>query len=131
MMWRRAVLIVFAIWPLVHFALVQTYDLDPWRFGGWAMYCEPRLDVSAGGGLVVDGETILVDGRLLPPEVQAALSDFLPRRRALGRLLPPDEAGRLLLALTPEVDEVVIVVRSQSFDHGRLQSEEELHRYSR
>lgn len=46
-----AVLIVFTAWPLLHYGLVQRYRLDPWKFGGWAMYTVinflPQIEVFA------------------------------------------------------------------------------------
>ena len=48
-----AILAAFTAWPIVHFALVRAYDLDPWKFGGWAMYTVtgflPKIDVFALG----------------------------------------------------------------------------------
>ena len=32
----------FAFWPLVHIELVSRFAIDPWRFGGWAMYVVPK-----------------------------------------------------------------------------------------
>ena len=49
-----ALLIVFRTWPLVHYQLVRVYRLDPWKFGGWAMYTVvnflPRVEVFAMRG---------------------------------------------------------------------------------
>lgn len=38
-----ALLAVFAVWPLVHYELVARYELDPWKFAGWAMYLRPTF----------------------------------------------------------------------------------------
>ena len=35
-------LCAFAFWPLVHIELVSRFAIDPWRFGGWAMYVVPK-----------------------------------------------------------------------------------------
>ena len=49
-----AVLIAFTAWPLAHFGLVQSYRLNPWKFGGWAMYTSvnflPAIEVFAVRG---------------------------------------------------------------------------------
>lgn len=29
------------VWPAVHKFLTKKYDLDPWKFSGWAMYATP------------------------------------------------------------------------------------------
>jgi len=46
-----ALLAVFTLWPLVHFSLVRAYELDAWKFGGWAMYTVvnflPKIEVYA------------------------------------------------------------------------------------
>ena len=40
-----ALLLVLAIWPLVHRLLVQTSGLSPWKGAGWAMYCVPGRSI--------------------------------------------------------------------------------------
>ncbi|REJ65510.1 MAG: hypothetical protein DWQ31_17915 [Planctomycetota bacterium] len=37
-----AMLLALAIWPLIHFGLVQRFGISPWKFGGFAMYCTPN-----------------------------------------------------------------------------------------
>ncbi|HSQ00629.1 MAG TPA: hypothetical protein VL049_25680, partial [Candidatus Dormibacteraeota bacterium] len=56
-----SVLAVLALWPLAHRALVWRYDLDPWRFFGWAMYCTPRLPVDVSLFAVEDGARVPVE----------------------------------------------------------------------
>ena len=34
-------LLLFALWPPLHFALVRRYDVDPWKLFGFAMYSVP------------------------------------------------------------------------------------------
>lgn len=34
-------LTAFAVWPLLHYRLVNHYGLNPWKFAGWAMYTAP------------------------------------------------------------------------------------------
>lgn len=34
-------LAILALWPAVQFALTRTYDLNPWKLGGLAMYATP------------------------------------------------------------------------------------------
>ncbi len=36
------VLLGLFLWPIAHHLLVLKYDISPWRFGGFAMYCVPR-----------------------------------------------------------------------------------------
>lgn len=37
-------LLVFAVWPLVQYSLTQRYQVDPWKFAGWAMYTVPKFE---------------------------------------------------------------------------------------
>ena len=41
-------LLLLALWPLAHRALVVRYRVDPWRLFGWAMYCTPKLPLNSG-----------------------------------------------------------------------------------
>ena len=36
-------LFVFAVWPLVQYSMTQRYQVDPWKFAGWAMYTVPKF----------------------------------------------------------------------------------------
>ena len=42
-----AALAALMLWPAVHFALVERYDIVPWKFFGFAMYAvsEPGMTI--------------------------------------------------------------------------------------
>ena len=47
---RRALalfVVLFALWPGVHFGLVQSFGLNPWNWFGWAMYTQPVERIQA------------------------------------------------------------------------------------
>lgn len=103
-------LAVLALWPLAHRTLVWRYDLDPWRFFGWAMYCTPKLPVEIHLFAFEDGARVPVALASLGP-VQRRAVHALRRRRALwGTLASPSRAGAALLAARPNAAAVELVV---------------------
>jgi hypothetical protein len=106
-------LVLFALWPAVHRALVAAFDVNPWKLGGWAMYTRPhfppelRLYVLRG-----DGEREIA--RLTPWE--RTLADELAERRyTIGELASPDALARALLERT-RGDGVAIELRTRFLD---------------
>lgn len=112
---RRVVvvlLVAFAIWPALHFALVTRYDANPWKLAGWAMYARPHFPSRLALRLVEDGEErplLELDAR-----EQALAAEFLERRYSVGRLARPDDLVRTLLARHP-ADALVVEVRTPFF----------------
>jgi hypothetical protein len=92
--------------------LVARYDISPWRFFGWAMYCQPKLS------LEVDVYVRRNGVRLPVTETQSDLSelqrqrlDYVRRREMWGALLPPDHLARETLQAVGEAEAVEIIVR--------------------
>ena len=117
-----ALLIALAVWPFIHFALVQTHGINPWRFFGFAMYCVPRrlvfLDAFARVG---DREAPMpFPSSGPPPEVV----DYIDRRWAWGPGLEPDGLATMILAAEPALTGVRIDVH-----HWEMQIDD--HRYHR
>ncbi len=109
-------LIVLALWPLAHRVLVARFELDPWRFFGWAMYCTPKLPVRVHLFAVTDGQRERIEIRTLKRRVRRAVY-ALPRRRAVfGRLASPAPVGRLLLAARPRAEAVEIEIERWTLD---------------
>ncbi len=83
------VLLVLAVWPLVHHVLVQTSGLSPWKGAGWSMYCVPGRSIIVAV-IWPDGERQITreDFGEIPPALLAAHEDFVLRRRSLGRGAP-------------------------------------------
>jgi hypothetical protein len=122
-----SVLCVFALWPLAHRGLVARYDLDPWRFFGWAMYCQPKLPLRVG----IDAWRAGV--RLSVPETAALANErrrYLARRAVWGSLLPPDDLAQEVLDQAA-ADDVRIEVRRLVLDPAtsRIVTREQVYRY--
>lgn len=83
-------LLLFTLWPLVHIGLVATYDLSPWKLGGWGMYSAPRDKYQ---GMEIYGENAKTGRReqLTRPsaQTQTAAGEFLERYRWLRQLADP------------------------------------------
>jgi len=95
---RRAVgiaLLLLATWPLVHYQLVQRYDLDPWKFAGWAMYTRPSFLPAVDVFELRDGERVKVP--LIGSRLEAAGREQERLREAAlywGQWVDPDELAR-------------------------------------
>lgn len=129
-------LLVFAAWPLVHRGLVARYDISPWRFFGWAMYCQPKLDVGLQVLVIEKGRP----SRLGTSQIADAIPgwrglrrDYLEKRRYLGRLRPPDALAELVRARYPEADAIELVIAKDRLDRETAMIVEttETYRYPR
>ncbi len=129
---RRLVLgfLVFAVlWPPAHRVLVATSEIDPWRLGGWAMYCTPKLRVEVA--LVPEKRGRPVDVEL-PASLREAANRFTERRAVLGRFVSPAVLAREALEQL-EADSVVVMIQRNRLDPAtsRIAGTREYFRYSR
>ena len=132
--WKRravsALLLLVALWPLVHRGLVARYRIHPWKFGGFAMYTTHRrslaIAVDAESGAPVDEQTLSERGR-------AALAAFREERHSYGRLSVPDRAAEAVLLDRPDLDHLKLVVQLLWLDPetGRIASDHESYVYVR
>lgn len=109
-----AFLIAFAVWPAVHRVLVATWDVNPWKLAGWAMYARPHFPSRLAVYLLEDGEQRPVPG--LDDWEQVLAADYLDRRYSVGRLASPRALAEHLLARNGAADGVVVEVRTPFFD---------------
>lgn len=109
-------LAVLAVWPLAHRALVVRYDVDPWRFFGWAMYCTPKLPASIALFTIERGQRIQVPVTTLSRDGRRAVYALSRHRCLWGRLASPEAAGRALLAAHPQADSVEVEVHKLYLD---------------
>lgn len=126
-----AVLAVLAVWPLAHRALVWRYDIDPWRFFGWAMYCTPKLPAEVSLFAIEGGARVPVPLDSLSDGQREAV-DALRRRRSLwGTLASPERAGAALRAARPQAAAVEVVVTKWYLDPATatIATREEAHRF--
>jgi hypothetical protein len=110
------VLLAYVIWPMVHAAGVYLYDMNPWKFFGFAMYCVPPPGLTV---LLTDVSTAK-RVTLAPPEVFERDSDrrnrFLAQRLHTGSLLAPDVLADQVFAEYPGVMNLEIVMVHRVFD---------------
>lgn len=128
-----AMLAVLAAWPLAHRALVVRYDLDPWRFFGWAMYCTPKLPATISLFAIEDGVRQPVEIRSLSRDGRRAIAVLRRRRSLWGTLASPDRAGQALLAARPDAEAVEVVVSKLYLNPttASIDTHVETHRFAR
>ena len=115
-------LLAFAIWPLVHRGLVARYDITPWKFMGFAMYCmptvEPLVDVYAHYGerrAAIDPQPAHMR------DLRREIMRFVTFRRVWGKLLPPDRIGKLMPTVLTRADRFEVVVTEGYLDRQTWQ----------
>lgn len=128
---RRLVLgllVFIATWPLAHRFLVASLHVDPWRLGGWAMYCTPKLQVEVALVPEREGRPIELE---LPSELRESANRFAARRAVLGRFVRPASLAREALERL-DVDSVVVTIQRDRLDTGtnRIVGTREYLRYS-
>jgi hypothetical protein len=111
-----AVLLALAAWPLAHRVLVWRYDVDPWRFFGWAMYCTPKLPAEVHLFAYEHGDRVAVPLSSLTRAQRRAVSGLRRRRALWGTLASPAAAAQALLAARPSADAVEVVVEKWYLD---------------
>ena len=100
-------LVAFTLWPLAHRAMVAAFNINPWKFYGWAMFCVPNPKTTVGVFAIKGGESV----RLSPTKADRVdQSAYNFRRGILGSLTSPNDFARALLRRHPEVDGVGVVV---------------------
>lgn len=95
-------LIVITIWPLAHFAVVRTFDLNPWKWFGWAMYTVPSDAINI---YVIDDAGQRVPLHAAPPRLRQRLADtqhqFSTRLLQFGPGPSPDALAQVLFRAFP------------------------------
>ena len=130
---RRAIVLVVvlvALWPLVHRGLVLSARIDPWELFGWAMYAVPSERVQVGVDLVHGDER----ERLRPNSDEfAKIQAFAKRRSALGQLAGGEPLAREILRDHPSAEALVVLTRRVSLDpeSATLVSSESEERFER
>jgi hypothetical protein len=92
---RIALVSALGIWPPVHIALVQVFDVNPWKFGGWAMYASPKPTARL---------TLNESGTNLPQTVKDASAAYVEDVVAYGRFADPSRLREALASAGLEVE---------------------------
>ena len=117
---RKKVLVVLilflAVWPLVHYALVRSYQISPWKFFGWAMYCRPENRISVFlAERTPTGLRALSRGVYTPP-VMAEVRLFQRERQYYGFLASPERVAAALRKDSPGLHGLSVVVENLQLD---------------
>lgn len=107
------ILVVLALWPGLHLFLSSRYQIDPWEFFGWGMYALPSPQVHMRIEQVIDGRPLLV--RPTDATLQR-LDAFAQARSRFGRFADLDHLGADVLALEPQMQGIVVVLRRWALD---------------
>lgn len=100
-------LTAFALWPLLHYVVVQRYFVSPWRLFGWAMYCVPVYQPKVTFFAVRDEQRFAIDFPSTGDDARI-FRRFVHQRAQLGTLVPPDDLGLVLFRHYPLVDHLVV-----------------------
>jgi hypothetical protein len=127
------VVLLVALWPLVHRVLVARFDVNPWKLGGFAMYATPAPPLVVAVFGLRDGKLVRVTPQTLPLAQRDALRRFEIERHALGELRRPDALAREILAADASLDQLSVVVQRTTLDRAsaRLASERMQYSYDR
>ena len=112
-----SVLALAGLWPFVHRALVPKYELNPWKFGGWAMYTTPTPPVQVALFKIVGREKFHVPEDTLSSDVVSALDDFRKRRHAVGLLARPDAVAEAVFEAPGDLDLLLVLIQRMTLDH--------------
>jgi hypothetical protein len=125
-------LLALAIWPLVHRGLVARYDITPWKFMGFAMYCmptlEPRVEVLAHFG---ERRAPVDSSEAHMRDLRREIARFTIFRQVWGTLLTPERVGEAAQSLLTRADSFEVVVTEGYLDREswRLAARETVYEY--
>lgn len=97
--------VLLMTWPLLQYAMVQTYHMNAWRFFGWVMYGVPspviRLNAYGDDGVPINlGES----------SFKSLADKFSSKRMHYGDLWVPHELSAVILNEKPQTKTLVIEV---------------------
>ena len=110
----KAILVVLALWPLIHLVVVHSTGLSPWRGFGWGMYTVPVLNV--------DVRIRHIEGHSGQPAPESraaterAAQGYLKRYQALGAHAKPDQLAKTVFATYPGFKVIEIVIKQNTLD---------------
>lgn len=108
-----ALLVSLALWPVVHLFLSTRYEIDPWEFMGWGMYALPSPQVHVRIERLIDGRPYVIR----PSDATLERLDaFSTARTRFGLFAKVEELGPEILALEPEMEGIVVILRRWELD---------------
>ncbi len=110
------VVLAHALWPLAHFALTTSFELNPWKFFGWAMYASVPVAVTLELDPIARGPGEQAREHAWSPVVRKTGDVFTRERKLWGRLIAPDALASAALAERPGIAGVSIRVGRIALD---------------
>jgi hypothetical protein len=98
-------------WLPVHWRLVESRALDPWKFFGFAMYCRPSIPPVLEAWILVEGRRVAYPPAEWPADGRLVLRGFLRDRQILGTWRPPNAVAHAIFRMRPDAEQVLLVVR--------------------
>jgi len=132
-------LVAFAVWPLVHYELATTYELDPSKFGGWATFTAQVLAPNVvlfrielhGARTLNDIQAAKISPGEWSDDLRRLHKVYVSERATFGRLTPPPERlGRKLLEEHNETGMVLVAVQTRELNRGSGRIEADIEKYA-
>lgn len=126
----QVAVIILWLYPLAHYGAYRALDFNPWRFAGWAMYCQPTdfdptLDVIG----FPTGRAVSLEGA--DKNLNIVISRFKQRRAEYGWLSRPDAVAAAVFKRHPEFNELTIKVGHRRFAWGGVADRTRTYSYRR
>jgi hypothetical protein len=132
---RRIVVAVLAcllLWVPIHRLLVHRFDLNPWKFGGFAMYAAPAPKI--GIGFYTEKDGALTPLHLAShSEDQPLFLEFFATRKHMGMLARPDVLAARVFERAPPREALAIIITSHHLNpvSARIEATQHGYRYQR
>ena len=129
----QALLVVLALWPMLHIVLVERYDLNAWKLAGWGMYSAPQFPARVQLLCLTSDEVGRYELGTIRPALEPEFRRFLRLRHGLRGLVAPDALAEALLNYYSAIDGVEIIVVQPALDRqtGMIEESSTTYRYSR
>jgi hypothetical protein len=105
-----AILGTLAVWPIVHGWVVKRWDLDPWRFFGFAMYAVPATYQWVHEFELHDDREVSLHSNKFEQEALRLHINLMRQRAVLGDLIEPNELAEALFAERPEMSGLKVLL---------------------
>jgi len=106
------------LWPPVHWHLVETRAIDPWKFFGFAMYCRPSIPPRIDVRVLAGGRTVSWSPAEWPSSARPGLARFLRDRQILGDWRKPNDLAEAIFRMRPDAEQVLLIVRHPRIDRS-------------
>jgi len=116
-------LIIFMIWPLLHFQLVRKNYINPWKLHGWAMYCvaDFSLDLKVYG--MKKGKKIWIRPKRFSNQTKEKISLYKKYYMYFPGFTKPKNIVSHLFEKFPNIDQLLLEISQKELnkDTARIQ----------